>query len=362
MIIFTAKIYVLPKTEESLSFVSSNLTEHEISAELSSVFGKKTIYDNPFILGASKLGQGGKFCANDTKPYFISSEIAGVDGSFDSQPYIYIEDTSSSLTSITIAFDTTNNRHPNTINVDGVDYSVDASTFTVLGITASSYHTIKITDWNAPNFPLVITGIYANVYIEIDRRNLISLETSLYDRGDLELPSFGVISNTGNIEFIDDNEQVGYYAYKRLLQKGLMCEIYLKNTLCPEATKRVAVYETDSWAYDNENHKVSVSLKDDLEKWQEINIEGISYDARNPVEKTLWYFFHELSILTFSNGYEMDVALDAKTTEVLNNTIIKYPLLYSSSLWAAWDKVCQVGQLHIYKENGIVKCRYNGGN
>ena len=209
-----------------------------------------------------------------------------------------------------------------------------------------------------------------NETIEINSKNLISLETSLYDRSDLKLPSFGIISNNGNIEFNDLDGSVLAYAEQLLLKGGLNCEIKLRNTLVEGAEKTVAIFETDQWTYDNEAKKVSVSLKDDLEKWQDIYFEGISYDARNPVEKPLAYFFQQLSIFTFNNGYEVDVALNTKTREVLENTIIKYPLLKAGSLWASWNKVCQVGQLHIYKdvyeENGIyksiVKCRYNGGN
>jgi hypothetical protein len=55
--------------------------------------------------------------------------------------------------------------------------------------------------------------------------------------------------------------------------------------------------------------------------------------------------------------------LDEDTQAVLNNTYIQYPLLESGSLWQQWTKLCQACQLHIYKNSdGVVVCRYNGGN
>jgi hypothetical protein len=294
-------------------------------------------------------------------------------GVFNTPIVFYVSDSTKEIKSLTFAFDTENNRHPKNIIVDGVEYTDDDAIFTVGNLTPKSSHLIQINNWNTPNYPLVITGIYSNISIEIDRRNLISLETSLYDRSDLKLPSFGIISNNGNIEFNDFSGEVRDYAEQLLLVSGLKCEIELKNTLINGANKKIAVLETDKWTCDNETQKVSVSLKDDLEEWQDISVKGISYDARNPIEQPLKHFYDYLHAITVKNGnYKMQAYKDLNeiTKSVLDNTIIKYAFLNSGSLWESWNKVCQVGQLHIYKdvfeENGvvsdIVKCRYNGGN
>ena len=215
---------------------------------------------------------------------------------------------------------------------------------------------------------------------EIDRRNLISIDRSILDRSDLKLPNFGIISNVGNIEFNDTNGEFLAYAEKLLLKSGLRCEIKLRNTLVEGASETIGVFETDQWDYDNDNRTVSVSIKDDLEEWQDINVEGIDYDPRKIESKPFsWLYEHlwELTsnrdsyvnangeTITAKGNYNMFslVELDEDTQAVLKKTYIQYPLLESGSLWQQWTKLCQVCQLHIYKNSdGIVVCRYNGGN
>lgn len=282
------------------------------------------------------------------------------------------------ISSLSIQFDTVNNRHPKTIKIDGQEYIDDDPVFTIVNLTPAPVHTIYIDNWNTPLFPIVITGIYAEIAIEIDRRNIISLERTIFDRSDLKLPSWGIISNTGNIEFNDTDGEIRDYAEQLLLQSGLKCEIKLNNTLVDGASQTIGVFETDEWDYDNDNRVVSVSLKDDLEEWQDINVEGFSY---NPImtdigyeEKILRRFYNYLWEITSNRvyggikgkgNYNMLAfeELDYETRQHIVDIYIQYPLLASGSLWQQWTKLCQVGQLHIYKNNdGVIVCRYNGGN
>ena len=121
---------------------------------------------------------------------------------------------------------------------------------------------------------------------------------------------------------------------------------------------------TANWEYDNNNRKVSVSLKDDLEEWQDINIEGFSYDAKNRPQYTLEWFYNYLYRETPAK-YKMLAfeELDDTTQNILSNCTIRYPMLKSGSLWQQWTKMCQVAQAHIYKlDNGRTTFVYRGGN
>lgn len=200
--------------------------------------------------------------------------------------------------------------------------------------------------------------------IEIDRRNMLSIESSIFDRSDLKLPDFGIISNTGRIEFNDQDMTVLKYAEDLRLVAGLRCEIFLSNTLVEGATIIVAKMETDQWDYDNDNRVVSVSLKDDLEEWQEISVAEIPYDPRKIESKPFSWLYEHLWAITNANYPMQSLSnLDGDTKSVLTNTYIQYPLLESGNLWQQWTKLCEVCQLHIYKNrNGVVVCRYNGGN
>ena len=365
MITLTAKINLLSGNNKALLLGSDDLSGNNISSNLSSIVGDKKKDSNPFILGesnlgASKLGDGSTF--SDGVGYFIGDSPSDDNGNFETPYEITI--TGNAMTSLTVAFDTANGRHPKSIWIDGVEYIDDDPIFTVTGLTESTSHTITIYNWNAPKYPLVITGIYIEVSIDIDRRNLIRISRSIFDRSDLKLPSFGIISNTCNIKFNDLDGEIRDYAEKFLLQSGLKCEIKLNNTLVDGASQTIAVMETDEWDYDNDNQVVSVSIKDDLEEWQDINVAEIPYDPRKVESKPFSWLYEYLWDITNKNYPMINlIALDKQTYNILTETYIKYPLLKSGSLWQQWTKLCQACQLHIYKNsNGIIVCRYNGGD
>ena len=378
MITLTAKINLLSGDNKALELGSDNLSGNNISSDLSSVVGVKKQGSNPFIIGASKLGDGSTF--SNGVDYFIGDQPSDDNGNF-ATPYS-ITIMGNYRDSLTIAFDTANGRHPKSVRVDGVEYIDDDPIFIFPSkeMVVSPSHIIEISNWNSPKHPLVITGIYAEVNIDIDYRNLISISRSIFDRSDLKLPSFGIISNTGDIEFNDIDGEIRDYAEQLLLQSGLSCEIKLNNTLVDGASETIGLFETDQWNYENDSRVVSVSIKDDLEEWQDINVAPIDYDPRVVESKPFsWLYEHLWKLTSNRSSYVNDkgetiigngnynmlsiIELDEDTQAVLNNTYIQYPLLESGSLWQQWTKLCQVCQLHIYKNNdGVIVCRYNGGN
>ena len=359
MITLTAKINLLSGDNTALSLGSTNLSGNNISSNLRGIVGVKKKGSNPFILGASKLGDGSTF--SDGVDYFIGDQLSDDNGNF-ATPYT-ITITGNAMTSLTIAFDTANGRHTKSVLVGGVAYIDDDPIFTVTGLTESTSHTITIYDWNSPKYPLVITGIYAEVSIDIDRRNLISISRSIFDRSDLKLPSWGIISNTGNIEFNDTDGEIRDYAEQLILQSGLKCEIKLNNTLVDGASQTIGVFETDEWDYDNDNRVVSVSIKDDLEEWQDINVAEIPYNRKVESKPFSWLYEHLWAITNPNYHMQSLKELDEETYGVLTNTYIQYPMLENGNLWKQWTKLCQACQLHIYKNSdGVVVCRYNGGN
>jgi hypothetical protein len=200
--------------------------------------------------------------------------------------------------------------------------------------------------------------------IEVDIYNLKSLECSIVDRSDFKLPSFGIISNVANMGIIDKDGRIRRYAENLLLEKGLRCDIFLNNTLVSGATEQIGSFQTDEWEYDNDSRLVSIRLKDDLEEWQDINVPEISYDPTSTEDKPFSWIYEHLWAITNKN-YPMRhlTELDGETRKALTENYMQYPMLKKGSLWQQWDKLCQVCQLHIYKDkNGIVVCRYNGGN
>lgn len=202
-----------------------------------------------------------------------------------------------------------------------------------------------------------------NNSINIDRKNVISMETTVQDRADLQTPSWGVISNTGHIEFKDVDGKIRDYAEQLILQGGLSCEISIRNTLY-YTEETVSRKVTEQWTYDGNSRVVGVSLKDDLEEWQYINVEGFEYDPRNPSKvlpnksmEDLYKWLYDKTPPKYDMFYYDE--LDASTRLILRQTVIPYPFLYTANLWAQWNKLCTVCGLCIYKNDvGRTACKY----
>lgn len=203
--------------------------------------------------------------------------------------------------------------------------------------------------------------------IDIDSRNSISISANLSDRSSLTHTAFGIISNTGNIEFKDIDGSVLILSNQRALVGNLKCEIFLRNTLS-KSQQKVATMETGTWNYDSNNRAVSVSIKDNLEEWQNIQIDGFDYDPRNPAKvlpnkslSDLYKWLHERT----PEKYQMlsFAELNAETQSILDITILQCPLLKSATLWRQWTKLCEVCGLYIYAdENARTVCNYTYGS
>ena len=124
----------------------------------------------------------------------------------------------------------------------------------------------------------------------------------------------------------------------------------------------VGTFYTADWSYDVDNRTVSVSIKDDLEEWQDINVEGFNYDPRNPNKvlpnRTMLDLYKWLWERTSSRGYKMQRVdeLDDATKTKLNSTYIEYPLLKQGNAEFVDAKSIRKSPLaeHIFDLGGIV--------
>lgn len=349
MITLTAKIELIGNDSGEINNITSAFTGNNISCDIDDIKGvtsQKTV--SPFLLGKSKFSEDHRLY--NKLSYFMTFNEA----------FSFSVESASDISFLTIEFDTTNDRYPAQIYINNTKYEVTSSVFTV-DVENSTELNIDITDTSYQ--PVILTGVYTNVTIKLDYTNLISISRTIYDRDNTKFPSFGVISNIADIEFNDFSLAFLNYAEQNLLIEGLSCDIILGNNITGN-TERIGSYKTNQWEYDNDNHIVSVSLKDELEEWQDIHIAGFSYDARVQVSKTLKEYYNYLYERTPAkyNMLAFDL-LDDATKSVLTNTIVKYPLLESSSLWQQWDKLAKAAQSHIFKTNeGKTTFVYNGGN
>lgn len=199
--------------------------------------------------------------------------------------------------------------------------------------------------------------------ILLNNKRIISISSKIFDRSDITRPSYGIISNTGELEFNDFNSEFLNYANQRLLTSDLPVSIFLNNTLY-KTNQQIGKFQTRSWNYDNNNKRVSVSLKDDLEEWQDIPIVGISYNPIYNETLPMSYYYGYLYSKT-PKKYQMSHfnELDPKTQSILTETKIEYEMLKDGNLWEQWRKICEVCALYIYKKReGKTICTYTYGS
>lgn len=369
MITLTAEIEIKKNKTVYLSS-NSNPSFAQWANSLELVLNKSIENEDIFILGVSKLGYNS---LADRVNYFVSKVYSNKDtGYFDDIVSFTLKFTRSvednkASDNLTIVFDTVNNQHPNIIRINGIEYRDDDAIFTVTIDDSITEHTIEIVDWNVKGAPVVIRGIYSGVKIIVDKTNGLSLKRSIFDRENLALPSYGILSNVGKIEFNDKNGEIADYAESNILASDLIVRLKLNNTLS-KTYEEIGTFETNDWDYDSYNRLTSVNLKDDLEEWQDISIDGFEYDPRNrylvlangtmaDLYKWLWKATpSKYQMLLFDD-------LDEKTKQILNSTKIDYPFLKKATLWRQWQKLCEVCGLYIYKNNkGKTVCIYTLGS
>ena len=350
MITIKATINILGGDNESIRV--EELENVRNTAKLSEVIGSTAKGGNPLLLGVTPLGTHPTL--NSSVPFFI------YDNDFHSQ---YINLTfSNPVDNLSIKFDTYNNMYPQNIEIRVVEtgetfyYSNDDPYFTVkFPNLVSGDVQVYLDNWNS-NYPIRIESISVGMQINIDKRNMLSYNGIIQKKADEKMPSWGIVSTTGNLSFNDTNGEIGDYADENILIKDLNVEVDLVNTLTKKAEK-IGVFKTDTWDYDNNSREVSVSLKDDLTEWQDIFVEGFSYDPRKQESITAKEIYDYLVGKTPAKYNMMSYdELDTATKNILNNTKIPYKLLYDGTLWEQWTKLCEICACHIFKTgNGKTK-------
>lgn len=177
-----------------------------------------------------------------------------------------------------------------------------------------------------------------------DQRNLLSIESEVKDRSDIEQPSFGIISNGGSLSFNDSSSRFLEYANAGLLTEGIEIKIFLENTLT-KSKKQVGLYYTTDWEYDNGNRSVSVSFKDNLEDLQNKMV----LTKKTVVPNNMYAILQDLlqeNLNIVSNFRFTEAAMSS-----LERTKCEYPILEEKkALWYHIDQICNICGLQMYIE------------
>ena len=110
-------------------------------------------------------------------------------------------------------------------------------------------------------------AIWKNDYeVKFDRRNLLSLESEVKDRADIDKPSFGIISTGWSLSFKDIHSRIFWTMQTQGFLWGIGNKDFLEGTI-KKTKKSKSVILLYRWDYDNDNPLPNLvfSFKDKLE-------------------------------------------------------------------------------------------------
>lgn len=187
-------------------------------------------------------------------------------------------------------------------------------------------------------------GKTVDLEVVFDKRNILSLESSINERGNVELPSWGLISSGGSASFNDKNSKFFVYANAGLLSNGIEIKIFSENTIKKEK-KQLGVYYTTNWDYDVKNKTCSVNFNDGLENFQKIMVVPKNFskpsNAKNLLQETLSIF-----------SPSTKTVFDNEADHSLYYTNVNYQLIEGeTSLWNYISQICGICGIYGYKNN-----------
>lgn len=205
------------------------------------------------------------------------------------------------------------------------------------------------------------------LFIELNQRNLLSIESSIFDRKDTSLPSWGIISNSGNISFVDSDGSIKALASNQELKSGMPITFFLNDTIS-NYSQSIGKFLTKKWDYNASTKEVNLSVADELISWQDTKLTSISYDLSQSKESQFLdgeQIYSRIISEMESIGYDITKfeELDDETINRLKLFTMPFFYIESESVWSVWSKFCVALQLHIYLNDiGKIVVKYNGGN
>jgi hypothetical protein len=203
---------------------------------------------------------------------------------------------------------------------------------------------------------------YYTIKESVDKKNILSLESEIRDRAEIDKPSFGLISSGGRLSFRDTGLRFLGYANEGILQGDEIVNIFLCNTISGEKEKVGERFATN-WKYNTNDNTVEVNLVDGTEELQDIVYNGFSFDYFNSKSLYVIDIYDKIYNAT-PEKYKLKTKenLGEKTKNLLEKSNIGVPFLNPSNLWSQMNKISNLCLLHIYKnKNGEIVTVYDGG-
>lgn len=340
---------------------ANNISSGSFGQSQNSIIGREVKQSQPFLLDNSPLvgGEDYEIAKNsdmyvlaDRVNYFIGSLVSGDDGTFPNGASYSITINGADFNAITIVFDKDDEVWPTEVVINGKSYINDDPIFTVggLGGTVDELE-VTISKLNKPNKGLIVTGIYVDITIVVDEKNLDSFTYSLYDRASNDEPSYGVVSNSGTLSFVDSTGEILDYITNRMLTNELSVNVSISNTLNDKKELFISA-KTSQWEYDNNNFITTVSISDQLQDLQNYTYVGFPYDKTFLLARDIYDDI--ISAIPTSFGFPTFDMLPENIRNKLAYASVTNPYMENCSVWEALDGFCKTFGLRIYKEKSNI--------
>ena len=335
-----AELY--PLEDVSINNATIDISATNVSQNLNSLCQKTRKGKDVFLLGISKFAEKSQL-VNESIDFYIGTEISDNNGQFATSYTITLQK-SIKASFAAIYFDTINNEYPNDITVNGAKLSVNSPICFFAVPNTSSTVTIIISNWNKSNRPLRIQGI--TTFIKFDEE-LISVDLGGQSKGETSLPSWGIKSNSGNIELFD-----AYDVIENMSSKGFLENCCVNLYLHINNTKtQIGHFYITKANKSEQKHQSQLEFQDVLISWQNIQMPKI------PFGKSMTAYDFLLSVMKTNR-----ITWDENTETHLKSIVLANPYLNAGSFWEMLNKICEVSMCYIYCNrlgNPIIKS--NGG-
>jgi hypothetical protein len=158
-----------------------------------------------------------------------------------------------------------------------------------------------------------------------------------------EVFDYSALVQNGTMKLIDKDGSIAQLARQKILKDKLVIEIVLDN-------KVVGKYISRKWNYVYGSKIVNITLSDTLENWDNINYSRI-LTFNNTTALDLYNELVSISGETFQT-------LSSELSDYLDSITIKYCYLNIDTLRNQWNKLCQITQCVVFKnEVGYVEIK-----
>ena len=332
--------------EATSNIVPSNISN--VSSGIETVINHNSNGGNPFMLGISRFNEKKQFSA-ETLDYYISADVCNSEGYFNEEHTLTLTVSSEGFAILT--FDLINKEYPYEIKVDDTTYYLDSPILLLPFSVGSLTKEIKIIRWNKPNKPIVIQGI--STYFDIQSSMIRQCNLSNQDRTNAEYPSWGIISNTGNLQIVDTYNVISKIRDAQRLYNCAI-EFFIKTSY---TQRRIGKYYITDFQEGN-IQDITLFFGDILQSWQKIQVNPIVPFGYSAYTIAVAIKEHLGEILDID--YIIDLCYDYETEKHLGK--IKTPIFYyeKGSLWNVMQKICEATACYISCDtNGVPKMKFD---